>query len=94
MTIKAHLAELERQHKALEHELAEALAHSSTDDLKIMELKRRKLILKDTIAGRDFNSFYQLAPKMRQVRNDFPREVLVLSYGFANPVDNRCSRDY
>ena len=49
MTIKAHLAELERQHSALEHEIAEALAHSSTDDLKITELKRRKLILKDEI---------------------------------------------
>jgi hypothetical protein len=47
MTIKAHLAELERQHKALEHEIA--LAHSSADDLKITELKRRKLILKDEI---------------------------------------------
>jgi predicted PolB exonuclease-like 3'-5' exonuclease len=46
MTIKAHLAELERQHKALEHEIADALAHSSTDELKIGELKRRKLILK------------------------------------------------
>ena len=41
-------AQLERQHKALEHELAEALVRS-TDDLKIMELKRRKLILKDEI---------------------------------------------
>ncbi len=49
MTIKAHLAELERQHKALELEIAEALAHSSTDDLKIAELKRRKLMLKDEI---------------------------------------------
>jgi hypothetical protein len=49
MTIKAHLAELEQQHKALEREIAEALAHSSTDDLKIAELKRRKLILKDEI---------------------------------------------
>ena len=49
MTIKANLAELDRQHKALEHEIAEELAHSSTDDLKIMELKRRKLILKDEI---------------------------------------------
>jgi hypothetical protein len=39
MTIKAHLAELERRHKALEHEIAEALVHSSTDDLKIAELK-------------------------------------------------------
>jgi hypothetical protein len=45
MTVKANLAELERQHKALEQEIAEALAHSSTDDLKIAELKRRKLIV-------------------------------------------------
>ena len=49
MTIKTHLAELGRQHKALELEIAEALAHTSTDDLKIAELKRRKLILKDEI---------------------------------------------
>ena len=49
MTTKAHLAELERQHKALEDEIAEALSHSSTDDLKIAELKRRKLLLKDEI---------------------------------------------
>jgi hypothetical protein len=49
MTIKAHLAELERQHEALEREIAEALAHSSTDDLKIAELKRRKLVVKDEI---------------------------------------------
>ena len=49
MTTKAHLAGLERRHKALEDEIAEALAHSSTDDLKIAELKRRKLLLKDEI---------------------------------------------
>ena len=49
MTIKADLAELERQHKALEDEITDALAHSSTDDLKIAELKRRKLKLKDEI---------------------------------------------
>jgi hypothetical protein len=49
MTIKADLAELEWQHEAIENEIAEALAHSSTDDLKIAELKRRKLILKDEI---------------------------------------------
>ncbi len=49
MTIKSDLAELERQHKAIENEIAEALAHSSTDDLKIAELKRRKLVLKDEI---------------------------------------------
>ena len=49
MTIKERLAELELQHKALEHEIAEALGQSSLDDLKIKELKRRKLILKDEI---------------------------------------------
>jgi hypothetical protein len=49
MTVKVHLAELERQHKALEDEIAEAMAHSSTDNLKIVELKRRKLQLKDKI---------------------------------------------
>jgi hypothetical protein len=49
MTIKAHLAELERQHQALENEITDALAHGSTDDLKIADLKRRKLQLKDEI---------------------------------------------
>jgi hypothetical protein len=49
MTIKVHLAELERQHKTLELEIAEALANGSIDDLKVAELKRRKLILKDEI---------------------------------------------
>ena len=49
MTTKSHLEELERRHKALEDEIAQALAHSSTDDLTITELKRRKLLLKDEI---------------------------------------------
>ena len=47
MTIKERLAELEMQHKALEHEIAQALEQHSIDDLKIKELKRRKLMLKD-----------------------------------------------
>jgi len=50
MSIQAHLAELERRHQALENELNEALAHPSTDDLKVAELKRRKLQVKDEIA--------------------------------------------
>jgi len=49
MTNKVHIADLERQHKALEDKIAESLAHSSADDLKIAELKRRKLVLKDEI---------------------------------------------
>ena len=47
MAIQAHLVELERKHKVLENELHEALVHLSTDDLQIVELKRRKLMVKD-----------------------------------------------
>ena len=49
MAIESHLAELERRHEALEAEISEALAHPSTDGLKIVELKRRKLHVKDEI---------------------------------------------
>jgi hypothetical protein len=49
MSMQAHLAELERRHRALEDEIAEALNHPSSDGLKIAELKRRKLQVKDEI---------------------------------------------
>ena len=50
MSIAAHLAELERRHRALEAEIVEARAHPSIDHLQIVELKRRKLLVKDEIA--------------------------------------------
>jgi hypothetical protein len=50
MSIEAHLAELERRHRALEAEIADARSHPSVDDLQIVELKRRKLLVKDEIA--------------------------------------------
>jgi hypothetical protein len=49
MAIEAHLAELEKRHEALKYEINEALAHPSSDDLQIAELKRRKLQVKDEI---------------------------------------------
>jgi hypothetical protein len=49
MAIQAHLVELERKHRVLENELHDALMHLSTDDLQIVELKRRKLLIKDEI---------------------------------------------
>lgn len=49
MAIQAHLVELERKHRILEDELHDALVHLSTDDLRIVELKRRKLMVKDEI---------------------------------------------
>jgi len=50
MSIQTHLAELELRHRTLESELAEAQQHPSIDDLAILEIKRRKLHLKDEIA--------------------------------------------
>jgi hypothetical protein len=50
MSMEAHLAELERRHRALEAEIVEARAHPSIDDLQIVELKRRKLLVKDELA--------------------------------------------
>lgn len=49
MAIESHLAELEKRHQALEQEINEARIHPSTDDLRIVELKRRKLHVKDEI---------------------------------------------
>ena len=49
MALQAHLVELERKHKFLEKELHDALVHLSTDDLRIVELKRRKLMVRDEI---------------------------------------------
>jgi hypothetical protein len=50
MALQAHLAELEKRHEVLESEIHEALMHPSTDDLAVLELKRKKLRLKEEIA--------------------------------------------
>ena len=50
MSIEVQLAELERQHRALDAEIVAANAHPSIDNLQIVELKRRKLLVKDEIA--------------------------------------------
>ncbi len=51
MSMQSHLAELERKHQALETEIADAMAHPSVRrHHHHVELKRRKLHLKDEIA--------------------------------------------
>jgi hypothetical protein len=50
MSIQAHRTELERRHRALQQEIYKSQKHHSCDDLKIAELKRRKLLVKDEIA--------------------------------------------
>ena len=49
MSLEAHVEELQRRHRALEMEIAEAHAHPSIDDLEIVSLKRRKLLVKDEL---------------------------------------------
>lgn len=49
MSMQSHLAELEKRHQALESEINDCLTHPAVDDLKIVELKRRKLLVKEEI---------------------------------------------
>lgn len=49
MTISARLEALEKKHEELEIEISGARAAPSTDDLHIVDLKRKKLHLKDEI---------------------------------------------
>lgn len=49
MALQSHLAELERRHQALEREIEKEIVQPAHNDLKLAELKRRKLQLKDEI---------------------------------------------
>ena len=49
MALDAHLEELSDRHRALDRKIEEELARPTADDLKIAELKRQKLRLKDEI---------------------------------------------
>ena len=49
MSMHAHLDELVKRHRALEKEIEAENAGSGSSDLRIVELKRKKLLLKDEI---------------------------------------------
>lgn len=49
MAVEAHLSELVQKHRALEREIEVEFSKPSYDDLKIANLKKRKLFLKDEI---------------------------------------------
>lgn len=49
MSIESHVAELEKRHTALEREIENCEQHPAADPVKVTELKRKKLILKDEI---------------------------------------------
>ncbi|WP_292898082.1 YdcH family protein [Nitratireductor sp.] len=47
MSLESHLAELKRKHGELEREIDNAKLHPSVDELDVVQLKRRKLAIKD-----------------------------------------------
>jgi hypothetical protein len=49
MPLSAHLSELVEKHRVLDRQIEEEMARPMADDLKIAELKKRKLQLKDEI---------------------------------------------
>lgn len=49
MTVASHLQELRRKHENLSHMVEQAQRSPATDDLKIAELKKQKLRLKEEI---------------------------------------------
>jgi len=49
MSIDSHLSELVRRHQAIEEAILAEENHPASDDIKVHELKRRKLHLKDQI---------------------------------------------
>ncbi|MDX8442731.1 YdcH family protein [Bradyrhizobium sp. Arg314] len=49
MSLASHLDELQRKHGDIEREITDAMNHPSVDDLEIVNLKRRKLAIKDEI---------------------------------------------
>jgi hypothetical protein len=49
MSLEAHLAELERRHHAIKVAIDAEKAHPAADELRLIELKRKKLSIKDAI---------------------------------------------
>jgi hypothetical protein len=49
MSLESHLTELVRRHQAIEHAISSEEASPSANELKVHELKRKKLVLKEEI---------------------------------------------
>jgi len=47
MALDAHLAELHQRHQRLEKAIEEEMKHPGTNELRVSDLKRQKLKLKD-----------------------------------------------
>lgn len=49
MALEAHLSELVEKHRSLDRMIEQEMARPSVDDIRLAELKKRKLHLKDEI---------------------------------------------
>ncbi len=50
MSLQGHIVELQRRHEALKKEIEQEQLHPQADELRILELKRKKLQIKDELA--------------------------------------------
>ena len=50
MSLQGHIVELQRRHEALKKEIEEEQIHPHADEVKLAELKRKKLQIKDELA--------------------------------------------
>lgn len=50
MTSISHISALERRHEQLEEQIGQEMRHPAFDQLKVQEMKRKKLELKDEIS--------------------------------------------
>ena len=51
MALEARLRELDNRHRKLDRTIEQELTHPASDDIRIAELKRQKLRLKEEIEG-------------------------------------------
>lgn len=49
MAVESHIHSLKVRHEELESQIKEMTANTATDEAKITDLKRRKLLIKDRI---------------------------------------------
>ena len=47
MSLQGHIAELSRRHQLIDKQIEAEKTHPASDPVKLTELKRRKLVLKD-----------------------------------------------
>lgn len=50
MSLQGHIVELQRRHEAIEKEIEKEKLHPNANETKILELKRKKLLIKDELA--------------------------------------------